>query len=120
MQIRTAIASTLTTIAIAGGIAIAGTPAHAATTTTTCRTTVTHHHSVTSKGTVSDYTLRKYQCGKNYTEAEAGTTSYASGAYSWYAWQKDMTYPCWTKGEVRHSVSAKGTETVTVTHTGNC
>lgn len=120
MQIRTAIASTLTTIALAGGIAMASTPAHAATATTTCRTTVTHHHSVTSKGTVSDYTLSKHQCGKNYTEAEAGNTWYASGAYSSFVWQKTMIYPCWTKAEERHSVSAKGTVTNTVTHTGNC
>jgi hypothetical protein len=74
VKTRNAIASTLTLLALAGGTALASTPAHAATAVTTCRTTVTHHHSVSAKGTVSDYTLRKHACGRDYTETEAGYT----------------------------------------------
>lgn len=120
MKFRTLAASAaLSATMFAGGTAVltSGT-AHAA--TVTCKTTVTHHHSVTSKGTVSDYTLRKYACGKNYTETETGTTHSASGASSSFTWTKVMNSPCWVKNETRVSVSAKGTVTTTTTHSGNC
>jgi len=86
-----------------------------------CRTTVTHHHSVTSAGTVSDYTMTKHACGRQYTEHETGSTRTAKGSVSTFVWDKNgTTGGCWSKEETRITVSAKGTRTVTVTNTGNC
>jgi hypothetical protein len=118
MRIRNILMSgTAATVLVGSAIAISGT-ANAA--TIKCTNTTTHHHSVTSLGTVSDYTTHKWGCGKNYTETEVGTTQSVTGAHSSFNWTKVETFPCWTKVEHRTSVSKKGTVTHTVTHSGNC
>jgi hypothetical protein len=120
MRIRTAVAAVAITVVSAGSaVAVTGgSPASAA--TLKCTYSTTHHQSVSAKGTVSSYTLTKSGCGRNYTEREQGTSHSRSGAHSSYWWTKIMHYPCWTKNGTRVSFTAKGTRTVSVTHSGNC
>jgi hypothetical protein len=132
MRIRSRIAAGIIATTMTGGVfALTGGAAMATTvsantpptmaTTVACKTTVTHAHSVSAKGTVSGHTLVKRACGKNYTETENGFSNSYTGATSVYTWTKVENYPCWTKVQVRHSVSKIGTVSNTRTATsGGC